>query len=327
MLTSYQIFRIESQIRDKSEVAPAKYAIMSSPDGMEEMILIIHSKQLDAFFVILLDCKTIWTANMNNFNNSQNPFQSNGGAGNPYAQGNRQWDYRDVNAPAMAPGKTANAFLTRVFTVMSLGLAITGLVAWLFATKYLMVGENLISYYSNPIHWVVDFSPLIFILVLSFGIHRLSYATATLIFAAFATMMGLSMASIFVLFSMGTIFKVFFLTSGTFAAMAVIGAFTSVDLTRMGTILMYAVIGLMIAMIVNWLMASPMMDYVISCAGVVIFAGLTAYNTQNMLRLGYNVEHGSESANKLALMGALTLYMNFINLFMFLLRIFGGGRN
>lgn len=262
---------------------------------------------------------------MSSFNN-QNPFQHNSGA-NPFQQEQRQWDYRDVNAPTMAPGKAANAFMTRIFTVMAFGLAITGLVAWLFAYKYLMVGDNAVAFYTSALRWVVMLAPLAFILVLSFGIHKLSYPVATAIFIAFATAMGLSMASIFLVYSLGTIFQVFFMTAGTFGAMALIGAMTNIDLTKFGSILLFALIGLIIATIVNVYMASPLMDYIISGVGVVIFAGLTAYDTQRFLRMGYQVQLGSESANKLALMGALSLYMDFINLFWFLLRIFGGSRD
>jgi uncharacterized protein len=171
----------------------------------------------------------------------------------------------------------------------------------------------------------VMFAPMAFILVLSFGIQRLSYPMATVIFIAFATAMGLSLSSIFLVYEMSTIFQVFLMTSGTFAAMAVIGATTSVDLTKFGAILGFAVIGLIIAMVVNWIFHSTLLQFIISGAGVVIFAGLTGYDTQRFLRLGYQAQTGTENTNKLALMGALSLYMDFINLFLFMLRIFGGG--
>ncbi len=258
--------------------------------------------------------------------NQQNPYDTSGGA-NPFTQQQRQWDYRDINAPAIAPGKVANAFMARIFTIMSLGLAITGLASWLFAAKYLVDANGAMEFYSSPIHWVVMFAPLAFILVLSFGIQRLSYPVATVVFIAFAVTMGLSLSSIFFIYNMSTIFQVFFMTAGTFGAMALIGSYTSVDLTKFGSILLFALIGLMISMIVNAFLQSPFMHYLIGGAGVVIFAGLTAYDTQRFRRMAYQVEAGSESANKLALMGALSLYMDFINLFLFLLRLFGGGRD
>ena len=259
---------------------------------------------------------------MNSLNN-QNPFQTSGGMGQ--AQPSRQWDYRDINAPALAPGKAANAFMTRIFTVMSFGLAITGLAAWLFATKYLGDIDAAIAFYTSPMKWVVMLAPFAFIMVLSFGIQRLSYPVATLVFIAFAIVMGISLSSIFFAYEMSTIFQVFLMTSGTFGAMALIGATTSIDLTKFGSILMFAMIGLMISMVVNWFFQSPFLHYLIGGAGVVIFAGLTAYDTQRFMRMGYQVQAGSDSANKLALMGALSLYLDFINLFLFLLRLFGGG--
>jgi len=257
--------------------------------------------------------------------NNQNPFQNNGGVNS--APRGQQWDYRDINAPAIAPGKAANAFITRIFTVMSFGLAITGLMAWLFATKYLGNYDQAVAFFTSPMRWVVMLAPFAFILVLNFGIQRLSYAVATLIFVAFASVMGISLSSLFFMYNISTLFQVFLMTSGTFAAMAAIGAFTSVDLTKMGSILMFALIGLMISSVVNYFFQSPMMHYIIGGAGVVIFAGLTAYDTQRFLRMGYQVQVGSENANKMALMGALSLYLDFINLFLFILRLFGGGRN
>jgi uncharacterized protein len=258
-----------------------------------------------------------------NTSNHQNPFQTSGGVGQ--APSSRQWDYRDINAPALAPGKAANAFMTRIFTVMSLGLAITGLMAWLFATKYLGNYEQAAAFYTSPMKWVVMLAPFAFVLVLTFGIQRLSYPVATGIFIAFASVMGISLSSIFFVYEMSTIFQVFLMTSGTFAAMALIGATTNIDLTKMGSILMFALIGLIITSVVNYFFHSPFLHYLIGGAGVVIFAGLTAYDTQRFLRMGYQVEAGSDGANKLALMGALSLYLDFINLFLFLLRLFGGG--
>lgn len=258
--------------------------------------------------------------------NSQNPFQTNN-HNNPFAH-ERKWDYRDPNAPAMSAGKAANAFISRVFAVMSFGLAITGLVAWLFASKYLGNDyEAAFAYYTSFWATLVNLSPLIFVLVLSFGIHRLSYPTATILFIAFASVMGLSISSIFFVYQLGSIFQVFLMTSVTFALMAFLGATTSIDLTKFGSILLFALIGLIVVSIVNWFMQSSMLEYVISAAGVLIFAGLTAFDTQRMLRIGAQVQMGSENANKMALMGALSLYLNFINMFLFLLRLFGGGRD
>ncbi len=262
---------------------------------------------------------------MSNFN--QNPFQTNSGIGGMSANQTRKWDYRDVNAPAMAPGKTANAFITRVFTIMAFGLGITGLVSWLFATKYLGSMQDAAIFFGGPMRWVVMLAPLAFVLVLSFGIQRLSYPVATAIFIAYAAVMGVSISSIFFIYSIGTIFQVFLMASVTFGLMALVGATTKVDLTKFGSILMFALIGLIVVSLLNWIFKSSMLDFIISGVGVLIFAGLTAFDTQKLLRIGQNAQAGLESTNKMALMGALALYLDFVNLFLFLLRLFGGSRN
>lgn len=253
---------------------------------------------------------------MNNYN--PNPFQTNMAAGSTQS---RKWDWRDVNAPSMAPGKAANAFISRVFTVMAFGLGITALVSWLFAAT-----GWAIPVLTSPVRWLIIFAPFIFILVLNFGIHKLSTTTATILFMAFATVMGISLSSIFFVYNLGTIFQVFAMTAVTFGLMALLGATTNIDLTKFGTILMFALFGLVLTSIINWFMASTMLEFIISAVGVLIFAGLTAYDTQKMLRIGQTVEAG-EAAGKMAIMGALALYLDFINLFLFMLRLFGGSRD
>ncbi|MCL4109473.1 UNVERIFIED_CONTAM: hypothetical protein GTU68_037738 [Idotea baltica] len=169
------------------------------------------------------------------------------------------------------------------------------------------------------------FSPLIFVLLFSFGISRMNYLTATISFIVFATVMGLSMSYIFFEYQLGSIFQVFLITAGTFAAMAFVGWTTKVDLTKMGSILYMAVIGLIIASVVNFfIFQAGWLEMGISALGVLIFCGLTAYDTQKLLRIGAQVGINNESANKMAVLGALSLYLDFINLFLFLLRLFGG---
>jgi FtsH-binding integral membrane protein len=172
--------------------------------------------------------------------------------------------------------------------------------------------------------WLVMLSPLAFILVMNFGINKLSPMGLNLVFIGFAAVMGLSMSSIFLVYSFGTITKVFLITAGLFGFMAVLGFTTSTDLSKMGSILMMAVVGMIIASVVNWFMHSSQLDYIISCVGVLVFTGLTAYDVQKLKRIGMGVEYGDATSQKLATMGALSLYLDFINLFMFLLRIFGG---
>jgi FtsH-binding integral membrane protein len=220
----------------------------------------------------------------------------------------------------------ANAFLQRVFFVMAAGLAITGLTAYGMANYLFANPEVMATLFGGPMRWVIMLAPLAFVMVLSFGINRLSYGAATLIFALYATVMGVSLSSIFLVFTASSIASTFFITAGTFGAMAFIGATTKTDLTKMGSILMMALIGIVIASVVNWFMASSTLQYIISYAGVVIFAGLTAYDTQRLLAVGAEMDMGSESAGKAAIMGALSLYLDFINLFMFLLQILGSKR-
>ena len=135
--------------------------------------------------------------------------------------------------------------------------------------------------------------------------------------------MGMSLSSIFVIYTGSSIVSTFFITSATFTAMAILGYTTKTDLTKFGSILMMGVIGIIIASIVNMFMQSGMMELIISIAGVLIFTGLTAYDVQKLKRIGSGVEYGTDETNKLAIMGALNLYLDFINLFLFLLRFMG----
>jgi FtsH-binding integral membrane protein len=215
------------------------------------------------------------------------------------------------------------AFMNRVFSMMSLALVISGVVAYKMGTP------EMISYLIGPtgmtgLGWLVMLSPLAFILVMNFGINKLSPTALNLVFVGFAAVMGLSMSSIFLVYDFGTITKVFFITAGLFGFMAFLGFTTSTDLSKMGAILMMAVFGMIIASVVNWFMNSAQLDYIISCVGVLVFTGLTAYDVQKLKRIGMGVEYGDANSLKLATMGALNLYLDFINLFMFLLRVFGG---
>ena len=140
---------------------------------------------------------------------------------------------------------------------------------------------------------------------------------------AFSLLMGISLSSIFAVYTAGSITTTFLITSATFGIMAVLGYTTSTDLTKFGSILMMGLIGIIIAMVVNWFMQSSTLDYIISGLGVLIFTGLTAYDMQKLKRIGMQVDSTSDEGNKYALMGALTLYLDFINLFLFLLRFLG----
>ncbi|MDZ4750397.1 MAG: Bax inhibitor-1/YccA family protein [Flavobacteriales bacterium] len=216
------------------------------------------------------------------------------------------------------------AFVTNVFSFMTLALVISGVMAFWFGTTDLIF--NLVKSDGSGMTgmgWAVMFAPLAFILVMNFGFNRLSYPALLMVYLGFSAIMGISLSYIFILYSGASIAKVFLITAGLFGTMAVIGYTTKTDLTKLGSLLMMALIGLIIASVVNFFMKSSTMDYIISCAGVLIFTGLVAYDTQKVKRIGAGVEYGTATASKLAIMGATSLYLDFINLFMFLLRILG----
>jgi len=217
----------------------------------------------------------------------------------------------------------ASRFLSQVFTTMTLGLIITGLAAWWVANT----PAALEFFFTGFMRYIVMFAPLGLVFFLAARVNKMSFTNASIAFATYSLINGISLAFIFILFTGATITKVFFITAGMFGAMALIGMTTKVDLSKFRSILFMGLIGIIIASVVNMFMQSSMFDYIISIVGVVIFAGLTAYDTQKMLEIGSQVDAESEGGKKLALMGALNLYLDFINLFLFLLRIFGGSRD
>ncbi len=215
----------------------------------------------------------------------------------------------------------SKSFVSNVFAYMSLALAISGALAYLFGTTDLVF--SLVNKSGmTPLGWIVMLAPFAFILAMNFGFNKMSFTTLLAVFLGYAAVMGISLSFIFLVYDLGIITKVFFITAGLFGAMAFVGYTTKTDLTKFGGILMMAVIGLVIASVVNMFMKSSQMDYIISCVGVLVFTGLTAYDVQKIKRIGAGVEFGTAEASKLALMGALSLYLDFVNLFMFLLRVF-----
>lgn len=208
--------------------------------------------------------------------------------------------------------------MLRIYNYMSVGLVATGAVAMLTASS----PDLMKAIFGTPLKWVAMLAPLAFIMVLSFGIHRLSFATAQLVFWGFCAAMGLSMASIFLVFTGSSIALTFFVTASTFLAMSLYGYTTKSDLSKMGSFLIMGAVGLMIASIVNIFMQSSALQFAISAIGVLVFTGLTAYDTQR-IKEEYAEYYDRESSGKLALMGALTLYLDFVNLFQFLLQFLG----
>ncbi|NND78027.1 MAG: Bax inhibitor-1/YccA family protein [Flavobacteriales bacterium] len=219
----------------------------------------------------------------------------------------------------------AKDFMSQVFGFMSAALAISGIAAWAFGAS-----AKLMSYLYNPLTgmtmlgWVTMLAPLGFVIVMGVRYHKLSLSALATSFLLFALINGISLSFIFLVYTDASIVATFFITAGTFATMAVLGWRTRTDLTKFGSMLYMALIGIIIAMVVNYFfLKSGTMDYVISFIGVLIFTGLTAYDVQKLKRIGASVQFGTELASKAAVMGALSLYLDFINLFLFLLRFLG----
>jgi FtsH-binding integral membrane protein len=217
----------------------------------------------------------------------------------------------------------AKTFMSNVFSYMTVALAISGIAAYMFGTSDSLISMLYTETGMSIFGWIVMLAPLGLVLLLGAKAQKFSYTTVLGIFVLFAVLIGMSLSSIFLIYSMGSIATTFMVTAGTFGVMAVLGYTTSTDLTKFGSILKMALIGLIIAMVVNWFMQSAMMDYVISGIGVLVFTGLTAYDVQKLKRIGATITQGTETARKVTIMGALTLYLDFINLFLFLLRLFG----
>jgi FtsH-binding integral membrane protein len=219
------------------------------------------------------------------------------------------------------------SYMLRVYNYMTTGLALTGIVAYLVSSTpallQLFYAQNSLGQVQPTIlAYVAMFSPLAFVLVLSFGIQRMRASTAQLVFWLFAGVMGLSMSHIFLTFTGASIARVFFISAATFAAMSLYGYTTKRDLSGLGSFLMMGLVGVILASIVNMLIGSTVMQFAISVIGVLVFVGLTAYDTQKIKEM-YNELDGSEVAGKKAIMGALRLYLDFINMFMLLLHLFG----
>ncbi|VAW19134.1 Inner membrane protein YbhL [hydrothermal vent metagenome] len=236
-----------------------------------------------------------------------------------------QYDRQSVNArtgSAALIDEGLRAYMLRVYNYMGIGLGVTGVVAYFF-NQYTLSNEAVFAaVYQSPLMWIIALSPLAFVLVLSFGINKMSFASAQLTFWAFATVMGLSLSSIFVVYTGTSIARVFFITAATFGTMSLYGYTTKRDLTGMGSFLMMGLIGLIIASVVNIFMQSSALEFGISVLGVLIFVGLTAYDTQKIKEMYVELD-SSEVMGKKAIMGALRLYLDFINLFLMLLRLFG----
>ena len=244
-------------------------------------------------------------------------------------------DYQQSKAQAtQAIDVGLRDYMLKVYNYMASGLALTGLVAYMLFQATAVTGPTGdivgltslgVSLYTGPMMWVVALAPLGVVMYMSFGIRNMSASRAQTMFWVFAFLMGLSLSTIFLTYTQASIARVFFITATTFGAMSIYGYTTKRDLTAMGSFLFMGLIGIIIASIVNIFMQSSMMYFVISVLGVLIFVGLTAYDTQKIKNM-YTAYDSGEVAAKKAIMGALTLYLDFINLFIMLLRLFGTRR-
>ena len=215
------------------------------------------------------------------------------------------------------------SYMLRVYNYMALALGVTGIFALGTATIAQGSPEVAQLLYGSPLRYVIMFAPLAFVLVLSFGINKLSFGAAQMTFWAFAAIMGVSISSIFLVYTGASITQTFFVTAASFGALSLYGYTTKRDLSGMGSFLIMGLFGLIIASIVNIFLASSAMQFAISVIGVLIFAGLTAYDTQRIKSMYDFVANDETMMGRTALMGALSLYLNFINMFMFLLSFLG----
>lgn len=213
------------------------------------------------------------------------------------------------------------SYMLGVYNYMAGGVAITGLVAYFVSTQ----PQLLQTLFGTGLSWVVMLAPFAFILVLSFGIHKLSASATQMLFWAFTAVMGLSLSTIFIAYTGTSIARVFFISAGSFAALSLYGYTTKRDLTGFGSFLIMGLFGLILASIVNIFLASTALQFMISVIGVLVFAGLTAYDTQRIKSMYYEGD-GAEVATKKSVMAALTLYLDFLNLFLMLLRLMGDRR-
>lgn len=211
-------------------------------------------------------------------------------------------------------------YMLSIYNYMASGVLLSGIVALLFARSGMAE-----AVFGTPLRWLVALAPLGFVMAMSFGVNKMQTSTLRILFWAFSVAMGLSLSSIFFIYTGPSIAATFFATAGAFAGLSLVGYTTKRDLTAMGSFLTMGVFGLIIAMVINMIWPSQGFGLIISLLGVLIFAGLTAYDTQRLKQMYYQVA-GTDFAGKAVVMGALSLYLDFINMFSFLLSFMGDRR-
>lgn len=225
-----------------------------------------------------------------------------------------------TTAQSQSQSMVASLFKS-MYMQMAAALTLTGVTAYFLSQSF---GFMSFLFENSAMLWIVFFAQLGVVIWLSSRVMRMSMGAATLLFVLYSVLTGVTFTTIFLVFDLGTIATTFFVTAGTFLAMSLIGYATKMDLSRVGNVLIMMLVGLIIATVVNIFLASDTLYWIITYAGVIIFVGLIAYDTQKIKDLFLEYGSADESGQKLALLGALTLYLDFINLFLFLLRIFGG---
>ena len=230
-----------------------------------------------------------------------------------------------VGVPRAARDVGLRSYMLSVYNYMASGVLLTAIVALLFAPY---AGQTLISQSGRGLSglgWIVTLAPLGFVFALSMGVNRMQAATVKALFFAFAAVMGLSMSTLFLAYTGVSIAQTFFAVTAAFLGLSVYGYTTKKDLSGFGTFLIMGVVGIIVALVINMFLRSPAMQLAISAIGVLLFAGLTAYDTQKIKSMYYQVQ-GSEMVAKSAVMGALKLYLDFINMFQFMLSFMGNRR-
>jgi len=225
-----------------------------------------------------------------------------------------------VGVPRAARDAGLRSYMLSVYNYMASGVLLTGIVAMLFASSGL-AAQVLVT----PLRWLIILAPLGFVMAMSFGLNRMTTGTLQTLFWAFAVSMGLSMSSIFLVYTGLSIAQTFFAVAAGFLGLSLYGYTTKRDLSGLGTFLIMGVVGLLVAMLINLFLQSPAMMLAISAIGVLLFAGLTAYDTQKIKSM-YAYVAGTDMMGKVVIMGALNLYLDFINMFMFLLSFMGDRR-
>jgi uncharacterized protein len=232
-----------------------------------------------------------------------------------------------VGVPSVTRDAGLRSYMLSVYNYMASGVLLTGIVALLFANSSLInLIVNPATGHATPLFWIALFAPLGLVMWLSFGINRMSAGTAQAIFWVYAALVGVQFSSLFLVYTGASVAQAFFATAAAFLGLSLYGYTTKRDLSAMGTFLIMGVVGLLVAMVVNLFLRSTGLDLAISAIGVLIFAGLTAYDTQKIKSIYFAVAGHGDAIAKSAVMGALQLYLDFINMFLFLLRFMGDRR-